>query len=129
MKILHGTWIPHSGNEFIQGGNFYLWVETDKPNKQQQPTISSHPQHLNKESLATFLVSELGLPTPKSGSISREIATKYFILPSTDTHPLPSSELSRYLETEPPIPTEWKIWAILLTERLRQRLLFSQPHY
>jgi hypothetical protein len=29
MKILHGTWIPHAGNEFVRGGNFYIWVETD----------------------------------------------------------------------------------------------------
>jgi SNF2 family DNA or RNA helicase len=105
MKILHGTWIPDASDEFIQGGNFYLWVETDTP-------TPSHPHHLNQEGLAAFLVSELGLPAPKSGGISREIVTKYFILPSTDTQPLPSSELSRYLETEPPIPTDWKIWAI-----------------
>ena len=54
----------------------------------------------------------MGIPTPKYGSIDREIVTKYFILPSTATQPLPSSELSRYLETEPLNPTDWKIWAI-----------------
>jgi SNF2 family DNA or RNA helicase len=113
MKILHGTWIPHSGDEFIQGGDFYLWVETDTlPNRQQQPLANSHPQHLDRKNLATFLLNELGIPAPKYGGIEQEIIARYFILPSTDTQPLPSSELSRYLETESPSPTEWKIWAI-----------------
>jgi hypothetical protein len=66
MKILHGTWIPHSGDEFIQGGDFYLWVETDTPpNRQQQPLANSHPQHLDRKNLATFLLNELGIPAPK----------------------------------------------------------------
>ncbi|MFM2302704.1 MAG: hypothetical protein RLZZ135_107 [Cyanobacteriota bacterium] len=113
MKILHGTWIPHSGDEFIQGGNFYLWVETDTPpNKKQQPSANSHPQHLTRQNLATFLVKELGIPALTSGRIDREITTRYFILPSADNQPLPSSELSRYLETEPPSPTDWQIWSI-----------------
>ncbi len=113
MKILHGTWIPHSGDEFIQGGNFYLWVETDtSPQRKQQISIDRHPQQLDKQHLATFLLTELGIPAPKYGKIDREIVPKYFILPSTATQPLPSSELSRYLETEPPNPTDWKIWAI-----------------
>ena len=112
MKILHGTWIPNSGDEFIQAGNFYLWVETDTPPKQQKNrSATRHPQQLNKDDLSTFLGEELGI-IPKNGSVSRDIITKYFILPSTDDRPLPSVELTRYLETESPAPTTWQIWAI-----------------
>jgi len=112
MKILHGTWIPSSGDEFIQSGNFYLWVETDTPPKQQKNlAVNRHPQQLNKDDLSTFLGDELGI-TPKNSSISRDIVTKYFILPSTEDRPLPSVELTRYLETESPAPTTWQIWAI-----------------
>ena len=96
MKILHGTWIPNSSDEFIQAGNFYLWVETDASTKQPKTrSATRHPQQLNKDDLSTFLGEELGI-TPKNSSISRDIVTKYFILPSTDDRPLPSVELTRY---------------------------------
>jgi SNF2 family DNA or RNA helicase len=108
MKILHGTWIPSSSDEFIQGGEFCLWIETDEP--QQRLTKDVHPQQLGKHELLAFINSELtiGISDP-DGS---QLATKYFILPSTKTAPLPSLELSRYLETEPPEPSTWKIWSI-----------------
>jgi SNF2 family DNA or RNA helicase len=113
MKILHGTWIPHSGDRFIQEGNFWLWVETDTPARQRKNRSDNrHPQQLGKDDLSTFLRDELGLTLPKNSSFDREIATKYFILPSTDSQPLPSLELTRYLETDAPSPTMWKSWAI-----------------
>jgi SNF2 family DNA or RNA helicase len=113
MKILHGTWIPRSSDEFIQAGKFYLWVETDVPSKQQQNPIGDrHPQQLSKQDLSIFLGDELGITSLKHSSISQDIITKYFILPSINNQPLPSVELTRYLETESPTPTTWKIWAI-----------------
>jgi SNF2 family DNA or RNA helicase len=113
MKILHGTWIPNSGDEFIQGGNFYLWVETDAPiGKQQDLSVNRHPQQLSKDDLSKFLLDELGLAAPKNGSMGKDIITMYFILPSTETQPQPSIELTRYLETASPDPTTWKIWSI-----------------
>jgi hypothetical protein len=122
MKILHGTWIPQSENEFIQTGAFYLWVETDtitkkrKTSSQREAACAStencHPQQLAKDELSTFITNELGIATPKYGTISQQIFTKYFILPSTEKEPLPSLELTRSLETEPPFATQWKAWAI-----------------
>jgi SNF2 family DNA or RNA helicase len=113
MKILHGTWIPNSGNEFIQGGNFYLWVETDEPSKQHEYTWKNgHPQQLTRSDLSKLLLNELGLGSPKYGSMLGSIVTRYFILPSTETQPQPSIELTRYLEAEALVPTTWKIWSI-----------------
>ena len=113
MKVLHGTWIPKTNNEFIQTGTFNLWVETDSPQKRRKPQPDNrHPKQLASDELSAFLADELGIPAPKYGSISQNIATKYFILPSTDTHPLPSLELSRYLEEEPPEASAWQLWAI-----------------
>jgi SNF2 family DNA or RNA helicase len=108
MKILHGTWIPSFSDEFIQGGDFCLWVETDEP--QKRPAKDGHPQQLGRHELWTFLHNELGIGT--SDPVGSQLATKYFILPSTKAEPLPSMELSRYLETEPPEPTTWKTWSI-----------------
>ncbi len=113
MKILHGTWIPNETDEFVQSGGFYLWVETDSIAKQTQKLSENHhPQQLTQDKLAIFLKEELGIPAPKYGSFSQEIYSKCFILPSTETEPLPSSELLRYLETEPLEATEWKAWEI-----------------
>jgi SNF2 family DNA or RNA helicase len=110
MKILHGTWIPHSGDEFMQRGDFCLWVETDTMASPQRPSKDSHPQQLGRHDLWAFLTDELGLGTSDPGG--SQLATKYFILPSTKTQPLPSLELSHYLEAEPPEATLWKTWSI-----------------
>lgn len=113
MKILHGTWIPKSHPEFIQSGAFYLWLETDSTSKKRKPQSEKrHPQQLSKDELAYFLNNELGISPPKYGTLTHQITTKYFILPSTQTEPLPSLELSRYLETEPPEATQWQTWEI-----------------
>ncbi len=114
MKILHGTWIPKSGNDFIRLGGFYLWCETDAPQKRQKNQSDNyHPRQLSKNELSNVLSKELGIPAPKYGTLSQNITTKYFILPSTENEPLPSLELTRYLEIEPPETNFlWKIWAI-----------------
>jgi hypothetical protein len=50
MYILHGTWIPEDSDRFIQGGQFYLWVETDVA--QSSPGENAHPNHLSGAALA-----------------------------------------------------------------------------
>jgi SNF2 family DNA or RNA helicase len=110
MKILHGTWIPNSNDEFIQGGEFCLWVETDMPELPKRLPPNYHPQQLGGQGLWAFLHEELSIGT--SNAAPSQLVTKYFILPSSKTEPLPSLELSRYLETETPEPTVWKIWSI-----------------
>ncbi len=113
MKILHGTWIPKAGDEFIQTGAFCLWVETASPQrKRKKEPENRHPGQLAKDEFSAFLVNELGISAPKYGTISENICTKYFILPSTDSEPLPSLELTRYLEAEPPEAKRWQAWAI-----------------
>jgi hypothetical protein len=86
MKVLHGTWIPNVSDEFMQGGEFCLWVETDEP--QQRPAKDRHPQQLGEPELGKFLRNDLGISDPKG----LQATNKYFILPSTKTAPLPSLE-------------------------------------
>lgn len=112
MQIIHGTWIPQASNAFIQSGNFWLWVETDATvtNKKAQSS-SRHPRQLSRTELSRFLEA-LGVGFNKYNSISHQIVSKYFILPSTENEPLPSLELGRYLETEIPETPQWKQWEI-----------------
>lgn len=114
MKILHGTWIPKATDAFIQTGAFYLWVETDSPEKRRKTQSEKrYSRQLVEDELVAFLTHELGIPAPKYGTINQQIVTKYFILPSTEKEPLPSLELARYLEdTEIPEDLQWQVWKI-----------------
>lgn len=53
-----------------------------------------HPSHLAQADLEAFLINELGI-TP-----SDNISPQYFALPTAKNQPLPSPELSRYLEAK-----------------------------
>jgi len=113
MKILHGTWIPQVEEEFVQKGAFYLWVEIEPPQKRRKSlTENQHTAHLFKRELQTFLMDELTIVPDRYVRIEHRISPQYFVLPSTDTEPLPSIELARYLETAPPEPSQWKAWSI-----------------
>ncbi|MBD3883566.1 DEAD/DEAH box helicase [Phormidium tenue FACHB-886] len=105
MKILHGSWIPHPDDGFIQTGAFYLWVEVlPQKRKGRAATKESllHPGQLSRADLEAFLSDRLSLkPTPRFG-FSRHLSQQYFALPTAEGRPLPSPELARYLEIEIP---------------------------
>ena len=109
MKILHGTWIPDSTDDFIQSGGFYIWVETDQLRSTED---DRHPRQLPHEELAEFLESELGVKGPSHHSLSELIAPTCFLLPTEDNIPLPSLELARYLEDESSETFDWQYWLI-----------------
>jgi hypothetical protein len=103
MKILHGTWIPQAEDDFIQRGAFFLWVETTETLKQQKTTQNIHPSQLGKKDLELFLAQALGIKSElRQYPIADQIVPQYFLLPSQGDLPLPSLELSRYLEQDIP---------------------------
>jgi SNF2 family DNA or RNA helicase len=124
MYILHGTWIPDDTEDFIQSGQFYLWVETDVAPTRRSTGI--HPHHLRTDELAPFLQDTLGiLPLAAATYIGRqgkttlapEIVSRYFLLPSTSiakskSSPLPSWEMTQYLEAAVPEKVDWQYWQI-----------------
>ena len=111
MHILHGTWIPAADNEFIQTGAFYLWVETTERKRFRQPS-QRHPRQLVSADLATALANELGIKPPDYRKLEDLIEPQYFLLPTVDNQPLPSLELSRYLEEELPESFEFQYWQV-----------------
>ncbi len=120
MYILHGTWIPEDTDRFIQGGQFYMWVETDSP-RSSPPGENVHPNHLNGADLAAFLKDTLGIkPLPNSfvgktnrlASIEPELVPRYFRLPTIDGAPLPSWEMAHYLEQDLPDRAQFQAWKI-----------------
>src|SRR5215217_7611800 len=112
MQIVHGTWLPDDTNDFVQGGAFYVWVETDTPATIRKPRTagSEHPRQLSRADLGRFLAEQLGLDlgdrygsssdrADRIANLSREM---YVLLPSVDGRPLASFELAPYLEEEIP---------------------------
>ena len=111
MQILHGTWIPDPDAEFVQSGRFYLWIETTA----RQPELEDqgrYPLQLTGEELARTLSSELKLQSPDSTPLESRIEPCYFLLPTVDCAPLPSLELSRYLEITLPETFEFEYWEV-----------------
>lgn len=100
MKVLHGTWIPNAEASFIQTGAFYLWVETPVTKKRSRSSDRLHPNHLAKADLLTFLVQEIGIKQASDSQLAERISPKYFALPTAGNQPLPSPELTKYLEVE-----------------------------
>ncbi len=106
MQILHGTWIPDESPDFTRSGRFFVWVEVAATRK-PKPKPGVHPGHLLQPELAAFLTEQLGITPPLS-----QFQPRYFLLPTIADQPLPSPELSRYLELE--IPSEYTLqsWQI-----------------
>ncbi|MEC4813454.1 MAG: ATP-dependent helicase, partial [Scytonema sp. PMC 1069.18] len=99
MKVIHGTWIPDTATDYIQPGSFYLWVETPLGAKRHQKNKQIHPGHLTQEELEIFLTQELGIKE-SAEQLRKRFTTKYFALPTANHQPLPSPELTKYLEEE-----------------------------
>ena len=111
MKILHGAWIPDGATDFVQSGGFYLWVETDQTTRRKN-IEGYHPRHLFDSALVTCLTTELGIEPRNPQILERWISPQYLLLPTVDGQPLPSLELSNYLEAEPPDRFDWQYWQV-----------------
>jgi len=109
MQILHGTWIPDSESDFIRSGMFCLWVETTEKKQFRKPG-QRHPRQLMGEDLATLLANELGIKPPNYRRLEDLIQPKFFLLPTVEGQPLPSLELSRYLEEDLPETFDFEYW-------------------
>jgi SNF2 family DNA or RNA helicase len=111
MNILHGTWIPKANDDFIQKGQFYLWVETSSPSRTPKTPKDIHPNQLNQKDLLSFMGSLLE-PSSRTRDTRGDIAIQYFLLPTAKNQPLPSPELNRYLEVEIPKTMTLQSWGI-----------------
>lgn len=99
MHIIHGTWIPDDSEDFFNGGQFWVWVE------------SKDSFGLQADLLSKFFVETFPLPDTEQEGLKIQ-ATRYFLLPSSNHGPLPSPELSHFLGTLPPTTHQWTQWPI-----------------
>jgi SNF2 family DNA or RNA helicase len=96
MQIIHGTWIPDQGDDFIQKGGFYLWTEKAGEPKASPGKKNIHPLAFNKDELKSFVTDELGIKEDRLYRIEDYLKPIFFFLPSSNSAPLPSPEAMRY---------------------------------
>jgi len=110
IHVLHGTWIPDDEGQFVQGGAFYLWVETDGAEGVARGGKGdhTHSQSLPGPALEAFLKDAVGLRDPASGALME----RWFTLPTADDGPLPSLEMSRYLGQDLPEECALGAWRV-----------------
>ena len=113
MNVIHGIWLPKETKDFMQSGDFYLWVESDEvPNK---ANAKLHPQHLPEKRCLDFLKNDLliGPLAPGQGALLS------VLLPTYAGKPLPSPEL-QYGEIDDTVTLQdWQVYAYPLSAPLK----------
>ena len=104
MNIIHGAWIPKNTQDFIQSGDFYLWVESDEVGNDIKMPL--HPQHLPKKPCLDFLTSDT-LLAPISAGQGRLLT---LLLPTFANQPLPSPAL-QHVEPDGAVTLQnWEVY-------------------
>ncbi len=131
MKILHGTWVPQAEETFIQPGQFCLWVETSEPSRPSRKKAGDRPTHHLPQAALTTLLEEIGIKPPAYRSIEQSIKPYHWLLPTAADSPLPSLELSRYLEQDASDTFDYQLWAVdcYVTPALTTLTLLNELHF
>ncbi len=104
MNVIHGAWIPKNTPDFIQSGDFYLWVESDEIGGNHK--LPLHPQHLPEKPCLEFLNSDT-LSAPVTAGQGQLLS---LLFPTGDNKPLPSPEL-RPMEANGPLTLQnWQVY-------------------
>ncbi|MBN2444635.1 MAG: DEAD/DEAH box helicase [Spirochaetales bacterium] len=112
MYCIHGTWIPSGNKEFINNGNFCIWVEKEPQQTKIKPGQKDvHPFHLSPDELHSFFFEGLKI---KDLSLNNEnnYRKNYFLLPTENKSPLLSFDMLRYLGEELPDTYDVAQWQI-----------------
>ncbi len=105
MNVIHGAWLPKKTQDFIQSGDFYLWVESDELSSKLK--IPLHPQHLPEKPCLEFLKNDT-LSVPINAG---QGALLPLLFPTSEGKPLPSPELQLVESNEAVILQSWQVYA------------------
>ncbi|MCP5420573.1 MAG: DEAD/DEAH box helicase [Gammaproteobacteria bacterium] len=98
MYVLHGTWVPRLTDEFVQSGEFLIWLETGAT-RATPPGYAA--KYLQANDLATVLADEWAFAKPGCEAVRRRLHGCHLRLPiSADGKGLPSPELAHWLGME-----------------------------
>jgi SNF2 family DNA or RNA helicase len=107
--------MPETHQEFIQSGQFSIWIETDE--KIVKSKTNLHPQHLPEKELLSFLKDELAI-TPEIKANTGLLAVK---LPTYQGKPLPAPELAEIELPDDALITleDWQVFGCALSYPIR----------
>jgi SNF2 family DNA or RNA helicase len=125
MKVIHGLWVPHPKDSFIQKGQFYIWVETDEFKSRKNENL--HPQQLIEHVCLDFLKATFAYSLTRFDP-EPELQTVY--LPTFNNEPVPDPELVLSELTEEVALQEWKVFACpLITPMKTMADIYFLSHY
>lgn len=113
MNIIHGTWIPKDTRDFIQSGDFYIWVESDEIRTPGKPPL--HPLSLPAKPCLEFLKNDLAISSLRL----EQAALLPLLLPTAAGRPLPSPELQHVEAGEAVTLQNWQVQAYPLQAPLK----------
>jgi SNF2 family DNA or RNA helicase len=124
MNILHAFWHSVPSSEFIQPGDLWLWVETIPEAQHKQQQKHQHYPYQLAQHLWPAMIEQLQLTSAKQANQSTTSAMTLW-LPSADTQPLPSPQLTQYLDdpvaNAPPTQRQpWTIHCYQFTQPIKQ---------
>lgn len=114
MKVIHGIWIPHPKEDFIQKGQFYIWVETDEVKFRTNNNL--HPHQLREKVCLDFLKAAFAYslnpfdPVPQLQNV---------FLPTVDNIPVPAPELLTIEGGEEVVLQAWQVFACPLSTPIK----------
>ncbi len=109
MKIVHGFWRPDQTENFVQTGQFYLWVETDEKDlldKKPNNNKKLHSHQLAAPVCLDFLKTAFNYDSELASS-GTQLQSVY--LPTVQGEPLPSSELIFSEAPEDVVLNSWDV--------------------
>ena len=113
MNVIHGAWIPKNTQDFIQSGDFYLWVESDDVRNKKINSV--HPRHLPEKPCLEFLKNDLAISPLGTG----QGTLLSLLLPTYQGQPLPSPELEHVEVDETVTLQNWQVFAYPLPAPLK----------
>ena len=116
MKVIHGNWTPDNTQDFVQEGQFSIWIESNEVTPRTNKNI--HPQHLKESDCLEFLKQAFALiPKSKDAGGFRTIK-----LPTLQGKPLASPELEFTELDEKSVITldDWQVYSFNLLHPLEE---------
>lgn len=121
MNILHAGWLPLTDKPtrkdgFENPGRFVLWVESSSPHHTAvtgRRNRSDHPNHISDKTLLDELFSkQLKLNKATLALLSETAELCHCTLPSTDSAPLPSVEMTQFNGETVTNEPQWRRWRV-----------------
>ncbi len=114
MNILHGFWRPEATSQFVQGGKFFIWIESDDVAVGKRKS-NFHHQHLSNETCLAFLKQTLEISLRDKNSTGFQT----LLLPTAEGLPLAAPEFNLEQPDTAITLADWQVFCCHLPQPLK----------